>query len=63
MTAARQWSATRDSDESFTGSRSFERFRETVKALFGHAFVIPCHQGRAAGGNRRGGVPLSRNHG
>ncbi len=35
------------SDESFTGSRSFYRFQEAVQRLFGHAFVIPCHQGRA----------------
>ena len=46
--STRQWSAMHGSDESFTGSRSFYRFREAVQGLFGHAFVIPCHQGRAA---------------
>jgi tyrosine phenol-lyase len=46
--STRQWSAMHGSDESFTGSRSFYRFRDAVRALFGHAHVIPCHQGRAA---------------
>ncbi|MDD5564815.1 MAG: beta-eliminating lyase-related protein, partial [Thermoanaerobaculaceae bacterium] len=46
--STRQWSAMHGSDESFTGSRSFYRFSEAVRALFGHAFVIPAHQGRAA---------------
>ena len=45
--STRQWSAMHGSDESFTGSRSFYRFRDAVRALFGHEFVIPCHQGRA----------------
>jgi len=45
--STRQWSAMHNSDESFTGSRSFYRFRDAVQRLFGHAFVIPCHQGRA----------------
>ena len=45
--STRQWSAMHGSDESFTGSRSFYRFRDAVQALFGHPFVIPCHQGRA----------------
>jgi tyrosine phenol-lyase len=45
--STRQWSAMHGSDESFTGSRSFYKFRDAVQALFGHQFVIPCHQGRA----------------
>lgn len=46
--STRQWSGMLGADESFTGSRSFYRFREAVRALFGHKHVIPCHQGRAA---------------
>ena len=45
--STRQWSAMHGSDESFTGSRSFYRFRDAVREVFGHEFVIPCHQGRA----------------
>lgn len=46
--STRQWSAMLGADESFTGSRSFYRFQEAVRKLFGHRHVIPCHQGRAA---------------
>lgn len=46
--STRQWSSMLGADESFTGSRSFYRFQDAVRALFGHEYVLPCHQGRAA---------------
>lgn len=46
--STRQWSGMLGADESFTGSRSFYRFQDAVRSLFGHRHVIPCHQGRAA---------------
>ncbi len=42
-----QWAAMHGSDESFSGSASFERFGSAARALFGHPHIIPCHQGRA----------------
>ena len=46
--SANQWASIMVADESYAGSRSFEKFERVVQSLTGYASVIPTHQGRAA---------------
>lgn len=46
--SAKQWAGIMVGDESYAGSDSFYRFKETVENITGYKNIIPTHQGRAA---------------
>ncbi|MCP4883296.1 MAG: tryptophanase [Flavobacteriales bacterium] len=46
--SANQWAGIMNGDESYAGSKSWQKMEAAVKELTGHEFILPTHQGRAA---------------
>jgi tryptophanase len=46
--SSEQWAGLQRGDESYAGSASWQRFKDSVQELFPFEHLIPTHQGRAA---------------